>query len=118
MSRVKRGTTKLKHRKNVLEKTKGMRGNIRKKERQANEVLAHAGNHAFQHRKKKKGDFRALWTVRINALLRTHGLTYSKFMATMKSKDIALNRKMLAEIAKDAPETFERVVNTVTKATK
>lgn len=115
MSRVKRGTTKLKHRKNILEKTKGMRGNIRKKERQANEVLAHAGNHAFQHRKKKKGDFRALWTVHINAALRAEGYTYSKFMATMKSKDIALNRKMLAEIAKDEIESFKRILTTVTK---
>ena len=115
MSRVKRGTTKLKHRKNILEKTKGMRGNIRKKERQANEVLAHAGNHAFQHRKKKKGDFRALWTVRINAALRAEGYTYSKFMATMKSKDIALNRKMLAEIAKDDIESFKRILQTVNK---
>jgi large subunit ribosomal protein L20 len=115
MSRVKRGTTKLKHRKNILEKTKGMRGNIRKKERQANEVLAHAGNHAFQHRKKKKGDFRALWTVRVNAALRAEGYTYSKFMATMKSKDVALNRKMLAEVAKDDIESFKRILTTVTK---
>jgi large subunit ribosomal protein L20 len=114
MARVKRGTTKLKHRKNVLAKTKGMRGNIRKKERQANEVLAHAGNHAFQHRKKKKGDFRALWTVRINAGLRAHGYTYSKFMKMMKDKDIAVNRKMLAELAKDEPEAFERLVKEVT----
>ena len=115
MSRVKRGTTKLKHRKNILAKTKGMRGNIRKKERQANEVLAHAGNHAFQHRKKKKGDFRALWTVRVNAALRAEGYTYSKFMATMKSKGIALNRKMLAEVAKDEPESFKRILQTVNK---
>ncbi|HCC05129.1 TPA: 50S ribosomal protein L20, partial [Patescibacteria group bacterium] len=92
-----------------------MRGNIRKKERQANEVLAHAGNHAFQHRKKKKGDFRALWTVRINAALRAEGYTYSKFMATMKNKDIALNRKMLAEIAKDDIESFKRILTTVVK---
>jgi len=92
-----------------------MRGNIRKKERQANEVLAHAGNHAFQHRRKKKGDFRALWTVRINAGLRAHGFTYSKFMKMMKDKGIALNRKMLATMAKDEPEAFERVVKEVTK---
>jgi len=115
MSRVKRGTTKLKHRKNILAKTKGMRGNIHKKERQANEVLAHAGNHAFQHRKKKKGDFRALWTVRINAALKPFELSYSKFMSAMKAKDIALNRKMLAEMAKDEPKSFERVVTEVKK---
>lgn len=114
MARVKRGTTKLKHRKNVLAKTKGMRGNIRKKERQATEVLAHAGNHAFQHRKKKKGDFRALWTVRINAALRTHGISYSKFIAAMKTKEIGLNRKMLAELAMNEPASFEHVVKEVT----
>ncbi len=115
MSRVKRGTTKLKHRKSILAKTKGMRGNIRKKERQANEILAHAGNHAFQHRRKKKGDFRALWTVRINATLHAQGLSYSKFMAMMKSKGMALNRKMLATIAKDEPESFDRVIKEITK---
>lgn len=95
--------------------TKGMRGNIRKKERQANEVLAHAGNHAFQHRKKKKGDFRALWTVRINAGLRQHGLTYSTFMSMLKKKDIALNRKMLAEISKENPDSFVRIIQEATK---
>jgi len=115
MARVKRGTTKLKHRKNVLARTKGMRGNIRKKERQANEVLAHAGNHAFNDRRKKKGDFRSLWTTRINAGLRAHGFVYSKFMKMLKDKDIKVNRKMLSELAKDEPETFERVVKEVTK---
>ncbi len=115
MARVKRGTTKLKHRHNVLERTKGMRGNIRKKERQANEVLAHAGNHAFQHRKKKKGDFRALWSLRINAGVRPFGLSYSKFISVLKSKHIEINRKMLAELAKDQPETFKRIVEEVTK---
>ena len=110
MARVKRGTTKVKHRKNVLAKTKGMRGNIRKKERQATEVLAHAGNHAFQHRRKKKGDFRSLWTVRINAALRPLGFTYSTFIAACKKKNIALNRKMLAELAQNEPDTFARIV--------
>lgn len=115
MARVKRGTTKLKHRKNILEKTKGMRGNIRKKERQANEVLAHAGNHAFQHRKKKKGDFRRLWTLRINAGARPLGLNYSTLIDALKKRNIELNRKMLAELAKDFPETFARVVTEATK---
>ena len=113
--RVKRGTTKLRHRKSVLQRTKGMRGNIRKKERQANEVLAHAGNHAFQHRRKKKGDFRRLWTVRINAGLKQFELSYSKFMHMLKEKDIKINRKMLSELAKDEPETFKRIVETAQK---
>jgi large subunit ribosomal protein L20 len=115
MARVKRGTTKLKHRKYVLAKTKGMRGNIRKKERQATEVLAHAGNHAFQHRRKKKGDFRTLWNVRINAAIRPFGISYSKFIGAMKTQNIALNRKMLSEVAQEAPETFERIAKQVIK---
>jgi large subunit ribosomal protein L20 len=113
--RIKRGTTKLKHRKNVLARTKGMRGNIRKKERQANEVLAHAGNHAFQHRRKKKGDFRRLWTTRINAGIRPFGLSYNAFMKLLKDKNILLNRKMLAELAKEQPEVFKEVVETAQK---
>ncbi len=113
MARVKRGTTKLKHRRNVLARTKGMRGNIRKKERQAHEVLLHAGNHAFQHRKKKKADFRALWNVRINAGIRPLGMTYATFIAALKVKGIALNRKMLAELASEHPESFARLVKQV-----
>lgn len=113
--RVKRGTTKLKHRKNILARTKGMRGNIRKKERQANEALAHAGNHAFQHRRKKKGVFGALWNVRINAAARPLGTTYSKLMKALKEKNIGLNRKMLAQLAKDEPDTFKRLVEEATK---
>jgi len=115
MARVKRGTTKLKHRKNVLARTKGMRGNIRKKERQANEVLAHAGNHAFNDRRKKKSDFRALWTVRLNAGLRAHGYTYSRYIGAQAAKGIVLNRKMLSELAAQEPAAFERVVKEVMK---
>jgi large subunit ribosomal protein L20 len=115
MSRVKRGTTKLKHRKYVLAKTKGMRGNIHSKERKANEVLAHAGNDAFQHRHKKKGDFRTLWNVRINAAIRPFGLSYSKFIGALKTKNIALNRKMLSELAQTDPETFARVAKEAVK---
>lgn len=108
--RVKRGTTKLKRRKYVLAKTKGMRGNIRKKERQATEVLAHAGKHAFQHRRKKKNDFRRMWTVRINAGVRPLGLTYSALIGLFAKKNITINRKVLAELAHDEPETFKRLV--------
>jgi large subunit ribosomal protein L20 len=113
MARVKRGTTKLKHRKNVLAKTKGMRGNIHSKERKANEVLAHGGNDAFQHRRKKKGDFRTLWNVRINAAIRPFGMSYSTFMGALKTKNIAVNRKMLADMAENAPESFARIAKEV-----
>jgi large subunit ribosomal protein L20 len=115
MARVKRGTTKLKHRKNILARTKGMRGNISTKERAANQALAHAGNFAFNDRRKKKGVFRALFTTRLNAGLRKEGTTYSVFMHTLSKKGIALNRKMLASIAKDNPDSFSRLVQEVQK---
>lgn len=113
MARVKRGTTKLKHRKNTLARTKGMRGRIKSKERGANEALAHAGNHAFNDRRKKKGDFRRLWTVRLNAAVREHGFSYSGFIAALKAQNIALNRKVLSEIAADDPSAFARIADQV-----
>lgn len=115
MARVKRGTTKLKHRRNILARTKGMRGNIHKKERAANQALAHAGNFAFNDRRKKKGVFRALFTMRLNGALRQYGTTYSKFIHALDEKNILLNRKMLSTIAKDNPESFERIVQKVQK---
>ena len=113
MARVKRGTTKNTHRKNTLKLTKGYRGNLRKKERQANEAIAHAGNNAFNDRRKKKGDFRRLWTVKLNAAVRQHGLSYSKFIDALKKKEIALDRKVLADMAENNPEAFARIVKTV-----
>lgn len=112
---MKRGTTKVKHRKNILARTKGMRGNIHKKERAANEALLHAGNHAFNDRRKKKGVFRALFTTRLNAGLREENSTYSVFIHTLKEKGILINRKMLALLAKDTPETFKRVIESTKK---
>ncbi len=113
MARVKRGTTKLKHRKNVLAQTKGYRGRLSTKERAANEALAHAGIHAFNDRRKKKGDFRRLWTVQLNAAARAHGYSYSKLIDALNKKEIAVNRKMLAEIAEHHPDTFKRIVEQV-----
>jgi len=113
--RVNRGTTKNKTRKYVLARTKGMRGNIRKKERKAREVIAHAAIHSFQHRRKKKGDFRRAWTTRINAGVRPFGLTYSKFIDLLTKKGVTINRKMLADMAQNEPEAFKRFVEQVQK---
>ena len=114
MARVKRGTTKTKARRNTLEQTKGFRFGRSTKKRMAYEAIAHAGNYAFDHRKDKKGDFRRLWTVRINAAVRALSFpSYSTFIDAMKKKNIDLNRKVLSEIAKDRPESFERIVEQV-----
>ena len=70
----------------------------------------HAGNHAFAHRRKKKGDFRRLWNVRISAALKPHNLSYSSFMGILKKKEVVLNRKILSEIARKRAEVFDRIV--------
>lgn len=115
MARVKRGTTAIKTRRNVLKRVKGYRFGRSNKERQAREAIAHAGNHAFGHRRDRKGDFRRLWSVRINAALRPLGLSYSRFIDTLKKKGVALDRKVLATLATDHPEVFKRVVENVSK---
>lgn len=113
MARVKRGTTKLKHRKSTLARTKGYRFGRSSKERMANEAIAHAGNYAFAHRRKKKGDFRRLWNIRINAAIRPYGFSYSKFIHALKEKGIGIDRKALAELAKERPTAFSRLVEEV-----
>ncbi len=113
MSRVKKGINALKTRRNVLKQVKGYRFGRSKKEKQAYEAIAHAGTYAFAHRRDKKGDFRRLWNIRINSVLHTSGLSYSKFIDSLKKKNIALNRKMLSEIAAGKPETFSRLVSEV-----
>jgi large subunit ribosomal protein L20 len=110
MARVKGGATAMKRRKKILEQTKGFRGGIGSKKRQAIEAIHHAQLHSFAHRKDKKNDFRRLWTVRLSAALRTAGMKYSIFMKTLKDKEILLNRKMLAELAGAHPEAFSRVL--------
>lgn len=113
MTRVKKGVNALKSRKNILRKVKGYRHGRSKKERQANEAIMHAGTYAFDHRKDKKGDFRRLWNVRLSAALRPNGVSYSQFIHLLKKKGVALDRKMLANLAHSHPETFKKIVETV-----
>ena len=95
MTRVKRGTTALKRRRNVLKQTKGYRHARSGKERAAREAIVHAGAHAFAHRRDKKSDFRRLWQVKINAAIRPMGLSYSKFMGALKKRILALTARFL-----------------------
>ena len=113
MARVKRGTTKNKRRKNILAQTKGYRLDRSRKERVAKEAIKHAGVHAFRHRRDKKREFRQLFTLRINAAVRPLGFSYSRFIDALKKSNIALDRKSLAGLAKDHPESFERFVKTL-----
>lgn len=99
-----------KRRRYILEQVKGYRFDRSKKKRAAREAIFHAGNHAFAHRKDKKNDFRRLWITRISAALLPHEMQYSRFMKALKDKNIIIDRKILATLAKDMPESFDAVV--------
>ncbi|MHB1330862.1 MAG: 50S ribosomal protein L20 [Minisyncoccota bacterium] len=113
MTRVKKGVNALKTRRNVLRKVKGYRFGRSTKERQANEAIFHAGTYSFAHRRDKKGDFRRLWNVRISGALKALGLSYSKFIPMLKNKGIVLDRKILADLAENKPEVFNKIVEAV-----
>lgn len=113
MARVKGGVVANRRRRNILDEVKGYRLQRSKKKRVAREAIYHAQLHSFAHRKDKKNDFRRLWTVRINAALMTMGLKYSRFIKQLKDKNIELDRKVLATLAKDKPEAFARVVESL-----
>ena len=87
----------------MLARTKGFRHGGKSKERLARERLLHAGVHAFHDRRKKKRNFRKLWQIQINAAAREHGLSYSVFMGKLTKAKIELDRKILAELARDYP---------------
>lgn len=110
MTRVKKAVHALKHRRTILKAAKGFRFGRSTKERMAIDAIQHAGAYAFAHRRDKKGDFRRMWNVRINAALRPLGFSYSKFMGEIKKKGIALDRKSLAHLAEFKPETFQKIV--------
>jgi large subunit ribosomal protein L20 len=113
MARVKGGKMAQKRRRNILDEVKGYRFARSKKVGAAREAIYHAQLHSFAHRKDKKNDFRRLWTVRINAALLQHGMKYSRFIHALKTKNIELDRKVLATLAFENPDAFERVVEAV-----
>jgi large subunit ribosomal protein L20 len=100
----------MKHRRNVLGDAKGFRFGRSKKEREAKVALVKAGVYSFAHRRNKKADFRALWQTRLSAGLAPFELSYSKFIGMLKKKNIALNRKMLSELAATEAKAFETIV--------
>lgn len=113
MPRVKRGKIARKKREKTLKYTKGYRWGRKSKERAAKEALLHAWSNAFRGRKEKKREFRALWNVRINAGARKEGVKYSTLMKALKDKNIKLDRKILADLAKDEPAVFRKIVEFV-----
>lgn len=115
MPRVKRGTTKSKKRKAILKHTKGFRWGRKSKKKLAKEALLHAFSHMFRARKERKRDFRKLWQLKIGAGVKEYGMSYSVFMGSLKKHKIALNRKILADLAEHQPAVFKQIVETANK---
>ena len=113
MTRVKKAVHALKNRRATLRAAKGFRHRRSTNEAAASEALMHAGAYSFAHRRDKKGDFRRMWNVKINAALRPLGFTYSKWIGAAKKKGIAVDRKILAHLAEFKPEVFKRVAESV-----
>jgi large subunit ribosomal protein L20 len=111
MPRVKRGTIAHKKREKLLKLTKGFRWGRKSKERAAKEALLHALSRKFRGRKEKKRVYRKLWNVRINAASRAENISYSKLINGLKKKGVKLDRKILADLAKNEPSTFKKIVS-------
>ena len=110
MARVKRGVTSHARHKKVLKQVKGQFGRRKNTIRIAKQALEKAMQYAYRDRRAKKREFRSLWIQRINAGVRSEGLTYSKFINGLNKSGIKLDRKVLAQIAYENPEAFKTIV--------
>jgi len=110
MPRVKRGVNHVKKRKTLLAKTKGYKWGAKNKIKRAKEAILHAGAHAFVDRRKKKRVNRALWNIKINAFVRQHGLSYSKFIDILKKSNIEIDRKILADLSQNNKEVMASII--------
>lgn len=113
MSRSVNAVASRRRRKKILSEARGYFGARSKVYTVAKNAVEKGWTHAFRDRRKKKRSFRRLWIVRINAAVREHGLSYSKFIHLLGEKNIGLNRKTLADLALNHPESFAAVVNQV-----
>ena len=109
MARVKRGVTAHQRHKRLLDAAEGRRGTRSRLIKPAREALLHAMAYAYVGRKQRKRQMRALWIVRLNAAARENGLTYGRFVAGLKAAGVALDRKILADIAVRDAATFTRI---------
>lgn len=110
MPRVKRGVTAHARHKKVLALAKGYRGRRKNVYRIAKQAVMRAGQYAYRDRRTKKRNFRALWQVRINAAARSAGLTYSRFIEGLKAASVALDRKIVADLAATDAAAFGELV--------
>jgi len=112
LARIKRGTTVRRRHKKVLALTKGHRATRHALYKRAHESMLHALSYAYAHRRKRKGDMRRLWIVRVNAASRAQGLNYGQFIYGLKKSGVDIDRKILADMAVREPEAFASLVTT------
>jgi large subunit ribosomal protein L20 len=117
MPRVNKGVPSRARRKKYLKMAKGYRGGRRRLYRTVREAVERALNYAYRDRKVRKREFRSLWITRINAALRPLGMSYSKFIGGLKKAEIALDRKVLADLAVREPRVFAHI-SELTKVTQ
>ena len=110
MARVKRAVNAHKKRRTILDRASGYRGQRSRLYRKAKEQVTHSLVYSYDHRRKKKGDFRRLWIQRINAASRAQGLTYNRFNQGLKAAGVEVDRRMLAELAVNEPAAFNALV--------
>lgn len=110
MARVKRAVNAHKKRRVILDRASGYRGQRSRLYRKAKEQVTHSLVYSYDHRRKKKGDFRRLWIQRINAAARAEGLTYNRFIQGLKAAEVEVDRRMLAELAVNEPVAFSALV--------
>ena len=118
MPRVKSSVTSHHRHKKLLAMTRGQRATRHTQVRRAHQAMLKSLAYAYAHRRERKGDMRRLWTLRINAAARAQGLKYSEFINGLNKSGVALNRKTLAEMAVNEPESFVTLVSTVKEKAK
>ncbi len=116
--RVKNGLVRHKRHKRLLKQARGFYSGRRKHFRKAKEQLERSLVYAYRDRRQKKRDFRKLWIIRINAAARLNDLNYSRFMHGLKLANIELDRKILADMAMNAPESFTKIAEAAKAALK
>lgn len=117
MPRVKRGPRKRIRRSKILKLAKGYWGARSHNYRTAKEAVERALQYSYRDRRTRKRDFRRLWIIRIKAAAENNGISYNRFIHGLKESNIALDRKVLADIAVSSPQTFLHIVEKVKKST-
>lgn len=110
MPRAKTGVVRRKKHKKILKRAKGFWGLRSKSFRVAQQTLLNAADYEYRDRRDKKNDFRRLWITRINAACRQEGMSYSNFISGLRKSNVEINRKVLADLAVQEPESFQKLV--------